>query len=100
MLWLIRGHPLTSKEILDVLQLTSIETLTILKLVDRSPIKPQGLLEDIIISMDSWAYLANFYVLQLKTQTGYHPLILDQPWLATIDAYISCGSEKHVNILW
>jgi hypothetical protein len=41
-------------------------TPTILQLADRSTIKPEGVLEDIIVSLDSWEYLTNFMVLQSK----------------------------------
>ena len=31
-------------------------------------------------------------VLQTKLNLGVYPLILEQPWLATVDAYIGCRS--------
>ena len=52
-----------TKEILDSLRITSRKIPTILELAERSPIKPQGIIEDIIISLDSWEYPTNFYVL-------------------------------------
>jgi len=85
-----------------------LPTPTMLELVDRSKVKPKGVLEDIVISLDSWEYPADFYVLQPKTNLGGHPLILGRPWLATTDAYIGCrsanmtiihGAEtKHINL--
>jgi len=67
-------------------------TPTILELADRSTIKPEGILDDLVISVDSWEYPADFLVLQPKSQLGGHPLILGRPWLATIDACIICQS--------
>ena len=67
-------------------------TPTILELADRSTIRPEGILDDLVISVDSWEYPADFLVLQPKSQLGGHPLILGRPWLATADAYISCRS--------
>jgi hypothetical protein len=67
-------------------------TPTVLQLADRSTIKPEGVLEDIIVSLDSWEYPMDFMVLQPKSNLGGHPLILGRPWLATVDAFISCRS--------
>ena len=84
-----------------------LPTPAMLELVDRSKVKPKGVLEDIVISLDSWEYLEEFYVLQPKTNLGGHPLILGRSWLATVDAYIGCRSgnmtithgveTKHIN---
>jgi len=81
-------------ETAQLLQLKNFirETPTILKLADRSTIKPEGIIEDVIISVESWNYPADFVVLQTKTKLGGHPLILGRPWLATADAFISCRS--------
>jgi hypothetical protein len=81
-------------ETLQLLQLQDEvrETPTILELADRSTIKPEGVIEDLSISVESWNYPVDFTVLQLKTKLGGHPLILGRPWLATTDAFISCRS--------
>ena len=63
---------------------------TILELANRSKIAPEGMLEDIIVSLDSWEYPIYFLVLQPKSNLGEHPLILGRPWLATVDAFIGC----------
>ena len=65
-------------------------TSTVLELADRSKVVPKGILEDIIVSLDSWEYPVEFFILQPKTNLGGHPLILGRPWLATTDAYIGC----------
>ena len=66
------------------------DTPTFLQLQDRSIVKPEGMLEDIIISIDSWEYHTDFLVLQPKSQSNGYPLILGRPWLAITDAYIGC----------
>lgn len=66
------------------------ENPTILALADCSTIKPKGVIEDLVISIESWNYPADFVVLQTKTKLGGHPLILGRPWLATTDSFISC----------
>eukprot|EP00253_Pinus_taeda_P031339 PITA_31339 len=67
-------------------------TPTLLQLADRSIIKPDGVLEDISVSLDSWECPVDFMILTPKSNLGGHPLILGRPWLATIDAFISCRS--------
>jgi hypothetical protein len=81
-------------ETLQLLQLQDKvrETPTILELADRSTIKPEGVIEDLSISVESWNYPVDFTVLQPKTKLGGHPLILGRSWLATADAFISCRS--------
>jgi hypothetical protein len=68
------------------------DTPIVLELADRSTIKPEGVIEDLIISVESWNYPNDFVVLQPKTKLGGDPLILGRPWLATTDAFISCRS--------
>jgi hypothetical protein len=63
------------------------------ELVDHSTIKPEGVIDDLVISVDSWEYPADFVVLQPKTHLGGHPLILGRPWLATTDSFIGCRSS-------
>ena len=41
-------------------------TTTILELADRSKVVPEGILEYIIVSLDSWEYPVDFLVLQSK----------------------------------
>ena len=66
-----------TSETLKLLGLKNLlPTPTILELVDRSTIYPEGILEDVVISITSWEYLADFLVLQLKSKLGGHPLIL------------------------
>ena len=73
------------------LGITSLDpTTTLLELADRSVVKPEGTLQDVMVSVDSWEYPANFLVINPKNRLYGHPLILVRPWLATADAYIGC----------
>ena len=65
-------------------------TSTILELADRSKVKPEGVVDDVIVSIDSWEYPVDFIILQPKSNLGGHPLILGRPWLAIADAFIGC----------
>jgi hypothetical protein len=77
-------------EIMRYLNLQNLRpTTTVLELADRSKVVPEGILEDITVSLDSWEYPVDFLVLQPKANLGGHPLILGRPWLATADAFIS-----------
>eukprot|EP00253_Pinus_taeda_P033620 PITA_33620 len=67
-------------------------TPTLLQLTDKSIIKPDGVLEDISVSLDSWEYPLNFMILTPKSNLGGHPLILGRPWLTTANYFISCRS--------
>ena len=58
-------------------------------MVDISTIKPEGILDDLVVFVDSWEYTVEFVLLQPKSHLGGHPLILGRPCLATTDAYIS-----------
>ncbi|CAF4151008.1 unnamed protein product [Adineta steineri] len=64
-------------------------TQTILELADRSKLKPEGIIDDVMVSLVSWEYPTEFMVIQPNMMEG-HPMILGRPWLATTDAYISC----------
>ena len=55
-------------ETIRKLGLTNLRpTPTVLELADRSTIKPEGILDDLVISVDSWEYPADFLVLQPKS---------------------------------
>ena len=82
-----------SRQTMEQLKLPNLLfTPTLLQLANRSIIKPDGALEDIPVSLDSWEYPVDFMILTPKSNLGGHPLILGIPWLATADAFISCRS--------
>eukprot|EP00253_Pinus_taeda_P020244 PITA_20244 len=86
-----------SLETMKTLQLTNLQHTTIvLELPDGSKVIPEGILEDIIVSLDSWEYPVDFLVLQPKSNLGGHPIILGRPWLATVDAFIGCRSGNMI----
>ena len=66
-----------TSETLNLLGLKNLRpTPMILELDDRSTIRPEGILEDVVISITSLEYPADFLVLQPKSKLGGHPLIL------------------------
>ena len=64
-----------------------------LELEDGSKIKPEGVLDDEILSIEYWEYPIDFYILQPKSTLGGHPIVLGRPWLATADAFIGYRSR-------
>ena len=70
---------------MNQLKLSNIQyTLALLQLADRFVIKPDGVLEGIYVSLDSWEYPIDFIIITPKNNLG-HPFILRRPWLATVD---------------
>ena len=88
-----------TKKTMDQLRLSHLRpTPTVLELADTSKIKPEGVLDDMIISLDSWEYPVDFIVVQPKNPVGGHPLILVRPWLARADAYIGwCSGDMYIS---
>ena len=67
---------------------------TILQLADCSIVTHEGIVEDVMVSIDSWEYPVDFLVLQPKANLTSYTLILGRSWLATADAYISCRARN------
>lgn len=55
------------------------KTMTVLQLVDHSTMTPKGIVEDVMVSIDSWEYPIDFLVLQPKANFIGYPLILGRP---------------------
>jgi len=45
------------------------KTTMVLQLADQSTVAPEGVLEDVMISIDSWEYPVDFLVLQPNTSS-------------------------------
>jgi len=64
---------------------------------DIPEVHPEGVFDDVMVSIDPWEYPTDFLVLQLKTKFNGYPLILGTPWLAIVDAYI-CYRARNMTI--
>ena len=51
-------------------------TPTVLQLADSSIITPNGMIEDIVVTLDSQEYLADFMILSPKVNLSSYPVIL------------------------
>ena len=69
-------------------------TPTILQLADSSTVTPDGMIENIVVTLDSLEYPIDFMILSPKVNLSSYPVILGRPWLATCNANISCRSEN------
>ena len=54
-------------------------TTIALQLADHCIMNPKGIVEDVMVSIDSWEYPADFLVLQPKEKLTKYPLILGRP---------------------
>ena len=61
-----------------------------LELANQSRFKLKGVLDDKIVSLESWEYPVDFFVLQPKSTSGGHLVVLGRPWLATTNVFIGC----------
>lgn len=70
-----------TKEVFTTLGLHGLrQTPTILELADRSRIKLEGMVEDIVITVDSWRYPIEFLIFKPNQTWGGHPLVLGRAW--------------------
>jgi len=61
----------------EALALTHMQpTSTVLQLVDLSITKPKGVLEDVIVTIDTWDYSVDFLILQTRKRQSGYPIIL------------------------
>lgn len=82
-----------TRETFEQLGITGFRlTPTVVELGDFSTIHQEGMIEYVIILVDSWEYLVDFLVLQPKTHQGGHSIIMGRQWLATTNAFIGCMS--------
>jgi hypothetical protein len=66
-----------------------------IELADKSVISPAGSLDDVTVTLASWEYPVDFLVIYSKSSSKpEHPVVLGHPWLATVDAFISCRSGE------
>ena len=63
---------------------------TILQLADNSTVTPDGMIENIVVTLDSLEYLVDFTILSPKVNLSGYPVILGRQWLATTNANINC----------
>ena len=82
---------------MEMLQLPNLRPIpTVLESTNHSRVKPIGILEDVIVSLDSWEYHVDFLVVAPKSFSRGHTMILGKIWLETVDALIGCRSGEMI----
>ena len=61
-----------------------------LQLADNSFVNPLGIIEDVVIQINIFYFLADFMILEMTGNTNNVPIILGRPWLATANSLINC----------
>lgn len=68
-------------------------TFVVLQLVDRSTIRPRGVVENVLVKIKKIYYPIDFLVLDLKVDVNVDskiPIILGRPFISTNNAHINC----------
>jgi hypothetical protein len=84
-----------TKEIIEILKLQGLlqQIPAILKMVNGSTIKLEGILEVVVVYINSLEYPVDFMVLYAQINLSGYSLILERHWLVIGVAYIWCSSR-------
>ena len=64
-----------------------------LQLADSSIIKPYGVIDDVLVRVKHFTFLADFVVMDIKEDTEI-PLILGHPFMLTANYVVDMGKRK------
>lgn len=77
----------------EMLGMTRVQPTTIvLQLAYQSTAKPDGVLQDVTMTIDNWDYPVIFLILKDRKNSAGYPIILGRPWLAMAATHIDCRS--------
>jgi len=85
---------MTLKTLIQLVLHNILPPPTMFQLFDRSKLKTEGILEDVIVSLDSCEYPKYLYVIQPTSNLGGNPLIIGRTWINTTDVFIGCRSRN------
>lgn len=76
------------------------KTTMVLQLVDKSKVAPKGIIDDVMVSNNSWKHLIYFLIHIPRTNFNIYPYILGGYWIETVEAYIDSrvGNMKIIYI--
>ena len=59
------------------------ETRVVIQLADRSNVCPRGVVEDVLVQVNEFAFQADFYILDMEDEASYNltPILLGWPFL-------------------
>ncbi|XP_068658013.1 uncharacterized protein [Aristolochia californica] len=70
------------------------KTGVVIELADRSNAYPKGVVEDVLVQINDWIFLADFYVLDIENGDQTIPILLGRPFLKTSKTKIDVHSGK------
>jgi hypothetical protein len=86
------------KHVYDSLSLEPLnKTSIVIQLVDRSFVYPLGVIEDVLVKIDSLVIPCDFYILDMKhdscDSSNNTPILFGRPFLKIADTKIDCGKD-------
>jgi hypothetical protein len=86
------------KHIYDSLSLEPLnKTSIVIQLADRSFVYPLGVIEDVLVKIDSLVIPCDFYILDMEYDSCYSstntPILFGRPFLKTTNTKIDCGKD-------
>lgn len=72
-------------DVMEKLGLTDLHpTITVLQMVNQSIAIPKGIIENTLVKVDGWEYLADFQIIESLTHKDSYLIILGRPWLVMV----------------
>jgi hypothetical protein len=86
------------KHVYDSLSLEPLnKTSIVIQLVDRSFVYPLGVIEDVLVKIDSLVIPCDFYILDMEhdscDSSNNTPILFGRPFLKTVNTKIDCGKD-------
>jgi hypothetical protein len=73
------------------------KTSIVIQLADRSFVYPLGVIEDVLVKIDSLVILCDFYILDMEhdscDSSNNTPILFGRPFLKTVNTKIDCGKD-------
>jgi hypothetical protein len=86
------------KHVYDFLSLEPLnKTSIVIQLADRSFVYPLGVIEDVLVKIDSLVIPCDFYILDMEhdscDSSNNTPILFGRPFLKTVNTKIDCGKD-------
>ena len=88
------NEDLTPYSFFKKLSITDLEPTNIfILLIDHSVVYPRGVIEDVLVKVNKFIFLANFVILDMEVDEDI-PIILGQPFLSTFDLLVELRVDR------
>jgi len=86
------------KHVFDSLSLEPLDkTSIVIQFANRSFLYPLGVIEDVLVKIDSWVIPCDFYILDMEhdscDSSNNTPILFGRPFLKTANTKIDCGKD-------